>query len=337
MSFDPYIQEMKLREAKDSDEKVVVEPTAAQKAWLELGFGMFVHFGINTFNDAEWSDGTLDPATYNPTEFDADQWVSAAKSAGVGYLLLVSKHHDGFCNWPSRWTDYHVGNTPFGRDVIGEVADACRRAGLKLGLYYSLWDRHEPSYTNDHAYAIYMKRQLAELLTRYGEIIEVWFDGGWKKGGVHWQDDRKWYWREIYEHIRTIQPDCLVADNGTSGRSGEIVMWPCDFRIFEKKQPAEDDRKIYYCGGIGDYLPGEVCHTLSAGGTGKGMFASGKWFWHADDESVHDARWVVDWLNLSNERGANFVLNAGPTDKGLLREIDVACLAEVGKLRGLQG
>ncbi|MFP4106613.1 MAG: alpha-L-fucosidase [Phycisphaerae bacterium] len=334
MSFDPYIQEMLVREAKAGDTKVEVKPTPAQQAWMDLKFGMFVHFGINTFNDAEWSDGTLDPQTFTPTDFDADQWCRAAKAAGIGYVMLVTKHHDGFCNWPSRWTEYSVKNTPFGRDVVGELAEACRKHGLKLAFYYSLWDRNCPSYEHDHSYAIYMKRQLAELLTNYGPIVEIWFDGGWKKGGVDWQDDRRWHWLEIYEHIKTIQPDCLVGNNGTSGRSGEIITWPADFRIFEKKMPAEDDKKIYYCGGIGDYLPGEVCHTLSAG-TGRGMFAGGKWFWHEDDNSVREPQWVVDWLDQCNRRGANFVINAAPNNKGLLRDVDVDCLEQVGKIRGL--
>lgn len=335
MSFDPYLAEMEVAEAKASGKKIQINPSPAASRWLELQFGMFVHFGINTFNDMEWSDGTLDPATFNPTRFDAEQWVDAAVSAGAKYLMITTKHHDGFCLWPSRWTEYSVKHTPFGEDVLAHVADACQKRGVKLAFYYSLWDRNYPGYENDHAYAIYMKRQLAELLTGYGEIAEIWFDGGWKKGGVDWQDDRAWYWREIYEHIKTIQPDCMVANNGTCGRSGQIIMWPCDFRIFEKKVPQADDKKIYYCGGLGDYLPGESCYTLSAGGSGKGMFASGKWFWHADDDTVQSPQWVVETLNQCNERGANFVINAAPSDEGLLRQVDVACLAEVGRLRNL--
>ncbi len=333
MTFDPYLAEVQIKQAKEGGEKVHISPSPAQEAWLALQFGLFVHFGINTFNDAEWSDGTLDPATFNPRQFDADQWCEAACAAGIKYLLLVTKHHDGFCLWPSRWTDYSVANSPFKKDVVRLVVDAAQRHGLRVGFYYSLWDRHEPSYCNDHSYAIFMKRQLAELLINYGDVLEIWFDGGWKKGGVHYQDPERWRWREIYEHIKTIQPDCLVADNGASGRSGEIIMWPCDFRIGERKTPREDDNKIWYCGGIGDWLPYETCNTLSAGGTGKGMFAGGKWFWHADDLTVRDPQWVVDNLNVCTERGGNFIINAGPTDQGRLRDCDVACLNEVGALR----
>ncbi len=333
MTFDPYLAEAQVKEAREKG-KAEVKPTPAQEEWLRLRFGLFIHFGINTFNDAEWSDGTLDPMTFNPAKFDAEQWCRAAKDAGMKYILVVTKHHDGFCLWPSRWTDYHVGASPFKKDVLKLIADAALKYGLKLGWYYSLWDRNYPGYDNDHAYAIYMKRQLAELLTNYGEIIQLWFDGGWKKGGVHYQDSYRWYWREIYEHIKAIQPDCLVADNATSGRSGEIAMWPCDFRIGERKVPTENDRKIWYCGGIGDHLPYECCNTLSKGGTGTGMFAGGKWFWHKDDTTAKDPEWVIEQLNACNERGANFVLNAGPTSEGLLRDVDVACLGKVGELRG---
>ncbi|MFP3938132.1 MAG: alpha-L-fucosidase [Phycisphaerae bacterium] len=333
MSFDPYRNEQEVRHAHETGKAEVV-PTEAQKTWLELQFGVFLHFGVNTFNDAEWSDGTLPAESFAPTELDCDQWCRAAKAAGAGYLLLVTKHHDGFCLWPSRWTDYSVAASPCGQDVVGLAADACRRHGLKLGLYYSLWDRHEPSYENDHGYAIYMKRQLAELLTNYGEIVELWFDGGWKKGGVDYQDPHRWYWREIYEHVKTIQPDCQIADNGTSGRKGEIIMYPCDFRIFEKGLPPEDDKKIYYCGGIGDYLPGESCYTLSRG-TGKGRFAGGKWFYHEDDDTCQDPQWVADMISQANARGANFVINAPPDTRGLLRDADVECLREVGRVRGV--
>lgn len=335
MSYDPYLAEVQVKKAKESGEKVVVKPTPAQTAWLDLKFGLFIHYGINTYNDAEWSDGTLDPATFNPTDFDPDQWCRAAKAAGINYLLVVTKHHDGFCLWPSRWTEYSVKNTPYGKDCLREIADACRKHGLKLGWYYSLWDRNYPGYENDHAYAIYMKNQLAELLTQYGEIIQLWFDGGWKKGGVDWQDDRRWHWREIYEHIKAIQPDCLVTNNGTTQRRGEIITWPMDYRCFEKGIPPEDDKKVYYCGGIGDYLPAQCEYTLSAGGDGKGMFASGKWFWHEGDHTVQTPEWVVEKLEAANAREANFVINAGPNAEGKLRPEDVECLKAVGKLRGI--
>lgn len=331
MSYDPYLAELAVLEAKRTH-KVEIKPTPAQQAWLDLRFGMFVHFGINTFHDQEWSDGTLAPATFNPVAFNPDQWCAAAASAGMRYVLFVTKHVDGFCLWPSRWTDYSVRQSPFGRDALGEMVAAARRHGLKVGFYYCLWDCHYPGYANDDAYTIFVKRHLTELLCGYGEIIELWFDGAWKKGGPDWPDSRRWRWLELYEHVKAIQPECLVGVNGTSGRSGEIVMWPCDFRIGEKQPPRENDKKIYYCGGIGDYLPYEMCHVLSAG-TGKGLFAHGKWFWHADDTQARPADEILRMLELCRERGANFVLNAAPTHEGLLRAVDVARLAEIGRNR----
>lgn len=335
MGFNPYENEILVKKALQEG-KVEILPTEAQKKWMELKFGMFIHFGINTFYDMEWSDGTLDPVAYNPSQLDPDQWCEAAKSAGMKYILFVAKHHDGFCNWHTRWTDYNVKNTPFKEDTLKLLARAAEIAGLKLGLYYSLWDRHEPSFNNDHGYTIFMKSQLSELLINYGEMVEFWFDGGWKKGGVHYQDSNRWYWREIYEHIKTIQPDCLVANNGTYGRAGEVVMWPCDFRIGEKQPPTQEDRKVWYCGGIGDWLPYEMCHTLSQGGTKKGQFADGKWFWHEDDNTVQPAEWIIEILDTCNSRGANLVINAAPDNRGLMRNIEIECLKKVGSLRGIK-
>lgn len=330
--YDPYQTQCTLDRVLRGEEKAVIAPDAGQRKWLELGAGLMVHFGINTYYDCEWSDGTLDIGRFNPVRFDPDQWVAAAKAAGLTYLLIVSKHHDGFCNWRSSWTDCHCGNTPFKRDVLAELSDACARQNMKLGLYYSLWDRYEPSFEHDHGYAMFMKRQLTELLTCYGEIVEIWFDGGWKKGGTDYQDPERWYWREIYEHIKAIQPGCMVGNNGTSGRSGQIVMWPCDFRIGEKRLPPEDDKKIYYCGGIGSWLPYEAVFTLSAGGDGKPPFGSGKWFWHATDTTTVTAASLAEKRDLCAARGANLLINAGPDDQGLLREVDVECLQALGKI-----
>ncbi len=150
-------------------------PTVAQQRWMELKFGMFVHFGINTYCDTEWSDGTLDPSRFKPTQLDTDQWCRVAKAAGMNYIVLVTKHHDGFCLWPTGQTAYSVSATPFKRDVLGQAVESARRHGLKVGFYYSLRDRHEPSHdTDEWAYVEFMKRQFHELLTGYGDIVELW-------------------------------------------------------------------------------------------------------------------------------------------------------------------
>ncbi|MCC5847085.1 MAG: alpha-L-fucosidase [Verrucomicrobia bacterium] len=331
MPYDPFADAQLMDRVKRGEEKADVRPSPEQRAWMELKFGLFVHFGINTFHDTEWSDGSLPADSFDPAELNTDAWADAAVSAGMKYLVLTTKHHDGFCLWPSDWTDYTVAHTPGKVDVVERLADSCRRKGLKLGFYYSLWDRHEPSFEHDHGYALFMKRQLTELLTRYGEVVQLWFDGGWKKGGVHYQDPERWYWREVYEHIKCIQPNCLVGNNGTSSRKGEIVLWPCDYRMGEKGLPTEKDRTIWYCGGVGDYLPYESSYTLSKGGDGQGAFASGKWFWHESDVTVQSPEWVLETLAACRERGANLLLNAGPMASGRMRPMDVQTLAEVGK------
>lgn len=135
-------------------------PNSIQQQLQERGYGMFVHFGMNTFINQEWSEGVEPASTYNPTELDCDQWVRVARDAGFRYVLLVTKHHDGFCLWDSKYTDYDVASSPVKTDVVKEVSEACRKYGLKFAVYYSLWDRHEPSYKskNFNKYVKYMEK-----------------------------------------------------------------------------------------------------------------------------------------------------------------------------------
>lgn len=147
-------------------------PTAGQQAQIDRKFGMFLHFGINTFNNTEWSNGKLPIESYKPTAIDADNWVKTAYGAGMNYVILITKHHDGFCLWDTHTTTYSVKHSPNKTDVVKAVAEACKKYGIKLGLYYSLWDRHEHCYKNDEAYVQYMENQLTELMDgRYGEIV----------------------------------------------------------------------------------------------------------------------------------------------------------------------
>ena len=146
-------------------------PTPEQLTWQRDGFGVFFHFGVNTFAGKEWSDGTLSPQIFDPTDLDADEWVRLARDMGAKYVILTAKHHDGFCLWPTATTDYSVASSPWknGRgDVVREIADACRKHDMKLGLYLSPWDRNAPQYEDAEAYDEFYLAQLRELCTNYG-------------------------------------------------------------------------------------------------------------------------------------------------------------------------
>lgn len=315
------------------------EPTAAQKAWMDLGFGMFIHFGINTYYDVEWSDGKLDPSKYNPTELDCDSWMRAAKAAGMKYVVLVTKHHDGFCNWPTRYTDYSVKSTPWNKDLVGEVVKAARKQGLQVGFYYSLWDRHEKSHdTDEYAYVEFMKNQLNELLTQYGPIVELWFDGMWKKQSSGWGDKNKrpkpeefmaswrnegayrWQMDHLYQYIKRLQPDIMVMNNGTTAFPG-VPLFPVDIRSGEKAHNAKEDRKVWPWKGKDTYLPLQIETTMSQKGP-KGDFQSGSWFWHDWDHTVASKDQILGWLETAKKLQANLLLNVGPMSNGKLRPED---------------
>lgn len=182
---------------------VKVKPSARQLAWQETEFYAFVHFSPNTFTDREWGLGNEGPRVFNPTVLDARQWVEAIKSAGMRGLILTCKHHDGFCLWPSALTDHSVKSSPWrgGRgDVVKEVSDACREGGIKFGVYLSPWDRHEKTYGDSPAYNRYFVGQLKELLSNYGPVFCVWFDGACGEGS---NGKRQVYdWESYYKVIR---------------------------------------------------------------------------------------------------------------------------------------
>ena len=164
------------------------KPNKAQQLQIKRAYRMFMHFGINTFSGDEWSDGTVVVDKYNPTELDCDQWVRVARDAGFRYVLLTTKHHDGFCLWDSQYTDYDVASTKVNTDIVAEVAKACKKYGLEFAVYYSFWDRHEPTFTDKdpQKYIQFMQYQLTELFTNYGSICELWLDGGWKSKPNEW-------------------------------------------------------------------------------------------------------------------------------------------------------
>ena len=193
------------------------KPSARQLAWQQRELTMFAHFTVNTYTDREWGLGTESPAIFNPSEFDANQWAKAAKAGGFKMILLTAKHHDGFCLWPSKYTEHSVKNSPWkaGKgDIVNEVAQACKAHGLKFGVYLSPWDRHEASY-GTASYNQFYKNQLTELMSNYGEISEVWFDGAKGENAKDMNYDFEGYWKII----RTLQPNAvLFSDIGPDVR-----------------------------------------------------------------------------------------------------------------------
>lgn len=318
-------------------------PDETQRQLQERGYGMFIHFGMNTFIEKEWSEGTEPATTYAPTDLDCDQWVRAARDAGFRYVLLVTKHHDGFCLWDSKLTDYDVASSGNTTDVVGAVADACRRYGLKFGIYYSLWDRHEPTYTGKDfgKYVDYMCGQLTELLTGYGEICELWLDGAWDKPGAEWDIPR------IYSLVKKYHPNCAVGVNGTIGTSEDdnggfvevlpdrmtgdnlfhLRYFPGDFRLWDPKIASRHDRKQYLHGGKSYYLPFE--HTIC-------LSKEWNWFQKETPRPVRDLDELEELFYWTTSNGNSLVVNIPPDRTGRLREHEIQTAVALRQRLGIE-
>lgn len=291
-------------------------PTPQQLAWQQAEMTMFIHFGINTFYDAEWGEGTEDPARFNPQNLDARQWVQVAKDAGFKFVILTAKHHDGFCLWPSAYTEHSVKNSPWknGRgDVVREFTDACHELGMKVGLYLSPWDRHEPSYGNSPKYNEYYRNQLTELLTNYGDVAEVWFDGACGEGP---NGKRQVYdWQSYYQLIRRLQPNALIAI------SGPDIRWVGneDGMARETEWSVQPPNPVFHPGVEQDiWYPAECDVSIRPG-----------WFWHArQDSQVKSLAHLMDIYFKSVGRNSVLLLNVPPNDQGLFAEPDVQRLRE---------
>lgn len=196
-----------------------VRPAMRQVRWQQTEFYGFIHFSMNTFTGQQWGDGTASPLLFDPTDLDASQWIETLKKAGMKGVILTCKHHDGFCLWPSRYTNYSVAASPWkdGRgDIVAEVAQACRNHGMKFGIYVSPWDRHEKSYGDGDYYNTFFVRQLEELLTQYGEIFSVWFDGACGEGPNG--KTQVYDWERYYQVIRRFQPNACISVCGPDVR-----------------------------------------------------------------------------------------------------------------------
>jgi alpha-L-fucosidase len=310
-------------------------PNARQQAQIDRRYGLFLHYGINTFHNEEWTDGTKPVSSYQPTALNVDQWVQTAYEAGMRYVLIISKHHDGFCMWNSAWTDYGIRSSSVPTDIVAAAAAACQKYGIKLALYYSLWDRHEPAYPNDEEYNQYMLRQLTELLGNYGPVCELWLDGGWDKSHLRWPST------EIYDLVRRLQPDCQVSTNWTIGTPGNIDTntqpadqqdgypiryFPSDFRLGDPALPKFPDPKIFDKSGNSYYLPFEATVTLSS---------QNRWFYHTGDLSNKPVSQLAEYYYTATAQNNILVLNAPPDRSGRIRETERSTLIQLRDKLGL--
>ena len=325
-----------------------VFPSERQLRWQALEFQAFVHFGMNTFTDREWGEGTEDPKLFNPTDFSAGQWVEAVKAAGVRGLIVTAKHHDGFCLWPSRFTEHSVRNSPWrdGKgDVVGEVAAACKKGGLAFGVYLSPWDRHEPSYGDSPRYNEHFKSQLRELLTQYGEISEVWFDGACGEGP---NGKRQVYdWPGYFALIRELQPNAVISIMGPDARwigNEAGVTRESEWSVIpvagfddspDEKNPggiAHLDAQAKDLGSFGRiaevarqggrliWYPGQVDVSIRPG-----------WFYHAaEDDKVKTLDQLLEIYYTSVGGNAQLLLNVPPDKRGRIHENDARRLKELG-------
>jgi alpha-L-fucosidase len=289
-------------------------PTLAQLHYQrDHAFGLFLHFGVNTFFGKEWSDGTLDPAGFNPAALDCRQWVEVAKAAGAAHVILTAKHHDGFCLWPTATTAYSVASSPWrgGRgDVVAELAAACADQGIELGLYLSPWDRHEPSWEDDHAAydALYL-RQLEELTTRYGALCELWFDGAGS-------ERHPYDWDAIMAACARNQPDAMIFNMGCPtirwvGNEDGLASDPVWYTVADTAKSISTDAREGLVG-AGSYLPPECDVSIRRG-----------WFWHPGEQHTLKSVGHLEaiWYR-SIGLGANLLLNVPPDRRGRIDDAD---------------
>jgi alpha-L-fucosidase len=309
-------------------------PAPRQLRWHAMEFYGFLHFGVNTFTDKEWGYGDESSEIFNPVDFDAHQIVGAAREGGMKGLILTCKHHDGFCLWPSKYTAHSVRNSPWrgGRgDVVREIADACARHGLKFGIYLSPWDRNHKDYGRPE-YLVYFRNQLRELLTEYGPIFEIFFDGA--NGGTGYyggarenrQIDRETYydWPTTWRLVRELQPDAVLFSD-----AGPDVRWVGNERgIAGETCWATSNREDFVPGrsdvarlNRGDrpgthWVPAECDVSIRPG-----------WFYHSsEDDKVRSPQNLVDLYYASIGRGASFLLNLPPDRRGRIHDHDVRSL-----------
>jgi alpha-L-fucosidase len=313
-----------------------VVPTATLIEYQEMELIGFIHFTVNTFTDKEWGYGDESPEIFNPIELDVEQWVKTAKAAGMKQLILTAKHHDGFCLWPSQYTEHSVKNSPYKEgkgDVVGEFVTACEKYGLKAGLYLSPWDRNHKDY-GTQAYITYYKNQLKELLTQYGEINEIWFDGANGGDGYYGganeirKIDRDTYygWEKIIAFVKDLQPQIKIFSD-----AGPDVHWIGNEKGFAGATfwSTINTDKLTIGASKTDYLnSGDPEGTQWIVGQCDVSIRPG-WFYHSNQDSlVKTPQQLVDIYYKSVGRNALLLLNLPPDKRGLIHENDVKALTE---------
>ncbi|MBF4516076.1 alpha-L-fucosidase [Flavobacterium sp. ANB] len=337
LSFFCLIEPINSQELAKSPEPFGPLPTQKQLDWHEMEFYAFVHFSLNTFTNKEWGYGDESPELFNPTNLDVRQWARVVKAAGMKGIILVAKHHDGFCLWPSAYTERSVKNSPWQNgkgDLVKELAAACKEYDLKLGLYLSPWDRNRADYGKPE-YVTYFRNQLKELLTNYGDVFEMWFDGANGGDGYYGgaNETRKintleyYNWDETYKLIYKIAPKTLVWGVGPSearwigneeGRAGK-TNWSL---LRQKDELAGKVHYTEFTSGHEDgekWVPGEADVSIRPG-----------WFYHAvEDDKVRPLDEMVDIYYESIGRNATLLLNLPVDRRGLVHENDEARLKEL--------
>lgn len=316
---------------------------AARRDFQDAKFGLFIHWGASSVLGAgEWvmnqrgirvNEYRRLQQFFNPTSFSASEWVGAAKAAGMKYITFITRHHDGFSNWDTKESQWKITNTPYGQDVLKALADECQKQNIKLVLYYSLVDWFREDYphqtgrtgqasgrsgTGDYAhYLQFMKAQLTELLTNYGPIAGIWFDGHWDQTAPEGAADRTsrldWKYDEIYGLIHRLQPQCMIGNNH------HMTPFPGeDFQMFERDLPGENKSGLSFQKAA-SHLPLETCETMN-----------NSWGFNITDTSYKTVPQLIRYLVNAAGRNANFLLNVGPMPNGAIQQEFRDSLAAVG-------
>jgi alpha-L-fucosidase len=333
--------------AQDFTKETKQQHNARMKWWRDARFGLFIHWGLYSIPAGEWK-GKTDYAEwirnqaqipvkiydkfvseFNPVKFNADRWVRLAKDAGMKYMVITSKHHDGFCLFNSKYTDFDIKSTPFKKDILKELSEACNKEGIKLCFYYSIMDWHNPDYlprrewektrstkgADFNRYVEYMKNQLKELLTNYGNIGVLWFDGEWEDT---WNDKRG---VDLYNYVRSLQPNIIVNNRVGANRSGmdgftEGGSFSGDFGTPEQQIPVTG-------------LPGvdwESCMTMND-----------HWGYNKNDHNFKSSKEILQMLADIASKGGNYLLNIGPTAEGFFPPESVELLHKIGEWMKVNG